>query len=90
MLNIRQVTQVAFQPGGAAAVYVLNSIEPDKEKKEEYNYINRLALVQLSQPGNPRMLTGKEGASQPAWSPDGQQLAFVRAVDGKPQIGSIA
>lgn len=86
MLNIRQVTQVAFQPGGAAAVYVLNSIEPDKEKKEEYNYLNRLALVQLSQPGNPRMLTGKEGASQPAWSPDGQQLAFVRAVDGKPQI----
>ena len=41
MLNIRQVTQVAFQPGGAAAVYVLNSIEPDKEKKEEYNYIQK-------------------------------------------------
>ena len=86
MLNIRQVTQVAFQPGGESAVYVLNSIEPDKEKKDEYVYINRLALIQLKQPGNQRMLTGKEGASQPAWSPDGQQLAFVRAVEGKPQI----
>ncbi len=86
MLNIRQVTQVAFQPGGESAVYVLNSIEPDKEKKEEYVYLNRLALIQLKQPGNQRMLTGKEGASQPAWSPDGQQLAFVRAVEGKPQI----
>ena len=86
MLNIRQVTQVAFQPGGESAVYVLNSIEPDKEKKEEYVYLNRLALIQLKQPGNQRMLTGKEGAAQPAWSPDGQQLAFVRAVEGKPQI----
>lgn len=86
MLNIRQVTQVAFQPGGESAVYVLNSIEPDKEKKDEYVYLNRLALIQLKQPGNQRMLTGKEGASQPAWSPDGQQLAFVRAVEGKPQI----
>lgn len=86
MLNIRQVTQVALHPGGEMAVYVLNSIEPDKDKKEEYNYINRLALVSLNQPDNHRMLTGKEGASQPAWSPDGQQLAFVRAVEGKPQI----
>ena len=35
----------------------------------------------------PRQLTfSKEGASQPAWSPDGKQLAFVRTVDGRPQI----
>ena len=35
----------------------------------------------------PRQLTfSKEGASQPAWSPDGKQLAFARAGDGKSQI----
>ena len=86
LLNIQQVTQVAIRPGGEMAVYVLNSIEPDREKKDEYNYLNRLVLVSLNQPGNPRILTGKEGAAQPAWSPDGKQLAFVRTVDGKPQL----
>ena len=86
MLNIQQVTQVAIRPGGEMAVYVQNSIEPDREKKDEYNYLNRLVLVSLNQPGNPRILTGKEGAAQPAWSPDGKQLVFVRTVDGKPQL----
>ena len=35
---------------------------------------------------SPRQLTAKEGSSQAVWSPDGKQIAFVRAVDGKPQI----
>ncbi|MBS1935904.1 MAG: S9 family peptidase, partial [Bacteroidetes bacterium] len=34
----------------------------------------------------PKELTVKESSSQPAWSPDGKKLAFVRAVDGKPQV----
>ena len=38
----------------------------------------------------PRQLTGKESSSQPAFSPDGKQLAFVRLADGKPQIFLIS
>src|SRR5205823_1499205 len=39
----------------------------------------------------PRQLTAaKEGASQPAWSPDGRQLAFVRTVEEKPQVFVMA
>ena len=45
MLNIRQVTQVAIQPGGGSAVYVLNSIEPDKEKKDEQLKFNDVKIT---------------------------------------------
>ena len=34
----------------------------------------------------PSKLPAKESSSQPAFSPDGKQLAFVRLADGKPQI----
>jgi Tol biopolymer transport system component len=35
---------------------------------------------------SPRQLTAKEGSSQAVWNPDGGQIAFVRAVDSKPQV----
>ena len=35
----------------------------------------------------PRQLTrGRSSATSPAWHPDGDLIAFVRTVDGKPQI----
>jgi dipeptidyl aminopeptidase/acylaminoacyl peptidase len=37
--------------------------------------------------GAPVQLTyGKENSTSTAWSPDGKRLAFVRSVDGKPQV----
>ena len=86
MLNVKQVTQLVCHPSGDMAVYVLNSIEPDKVNKGEYSYVNQLVLVSLVPPYEHRTLTGKEGASQPAFSPDGKQLVFVRPAEGKPQL----
>lgn len=86
MLNVKQVTQLISHPSGEMAVYVLNSIEPDKDNKGEYKYVNQLVMVSLLPPYQHRVLTGKEGASQPAFSPDGKQLVFVRPTEGKPQL----
>ena len=86
MLNVKQVTQLVTHPSGEMAVYVLNSIEADKDNKGEYKYLNQLVLLSLIAPYTHRVLTGKEGAAQPAFSPDGKQLVFVRPVDGKPQL----
>ena len=86
MLNVKLVTQLVSHPSGEMAVYVLNSIEPDKVNKGEYTYLNQLVLVSLVPPYQHRTLTGKEGASQPAFSADGKQLVFVRPVEGKPQL----
>ena len=81
MLNVKQVTQLVTHPSGEMAVYVLNSIEADKDNKGEYKYLNQLVLLSLNAPYTHRVLTGKEGAAQPAFSPDGKQLVFVRPVD---------
>lgn len=86
MLQIKQVTQLVAHPSGDMAVYVLNSIEADRDNKGEYKYLNQLVLLSLNPPYTHRVLTGKEGAAQPAFSPDGKQLVFVRPVEGKPQL----
>ena len=62
---------------------MVTAIEP---KGEEFNYINQLWLSDLSGKSQPVQLTSKENAGQPAWSPDGKQIAFVRNVENKQQI----
>jgi dipeptidyl aminopeptidase/acylaminoacyl peptidase len=88
MLKIKTISSVTLTEDGNTAAFVVTSIEPESDTaKWEYKYISQLWIVSTAVGGVPRQLTfSKDGASQPAWSPDGKQLAFVRNVDGKPQI----
>ncbi|ULQ55507.1 S9 family peptidase [Flavihumibacter rivuli] len=87
MLRIKQPGNVQLSPDGASAFFTLTSIEPEADKKWEYQYQTQLWTVPTDGSAAPRQLTAaKEGAAQPALSPDGSQLAFVRQVDGRPQI----
>ncbi|SEG97288.1 Dipeptidyl aminopeptidase/acylaminoacyl peptidase [Nonomuraea solani] len=65
-----------LRPDGGAVAYTLTT--PDRDTDE-----NRTEIW-LAAPGSPprRLATG----SAARWSPDGRTLAFVRPVDGKPQI----
>lgn len=86
MLQMKQMSGLSLSPDGSKAVFVLNSIEQEGDSKWEFRYTNQLYLVASDGSSTPKALTNKESAGQPSWSPDGKQLAFVRSIEGKPQI----
>jgi dipeptidyl aminopeptidase/acylaminoacyl peptidase len=87
MLKIKSIGSVTLSADGSKAAFTVTAIENDAENKLDYKYVTQIWMVLTDGVSAPRQLTTtKENASQPVWSPDGKQLAFVRAVDGKGQI----
>ncbi|QFG68451.1 serine hydrolase [Ornithinimicrobium pratense] len=72
--------QPAIAPDGGRVVYVRTSVlrEEDRPHSE---------LWEVGTDGSsPRRLTSGPADSSPVFSPDGSQVAFLRAADGPPQI----
>lgn len=87
MLKIKTAGNISLTKDGSKAAFTVTSIIPDDTNKSDYKYQTQIFIVAAAGSSVPRQLTySKEGASQPAWSPDGSQLVFVRTVDEKPQI----
>ncbi|HET9747597.1 MAG TPA: S9 family peptidase [Chitinophagaceae bacterium] len=88
MLKIKTISSVTLTEDGRKAALVVTSIEPESDSaKWEYKYTTQLWMISTESGAIPVQLTfSKEGASQPAWNPDGTRLAFVRTVEGRPQI----
>lgn len=87
LLKIKQVGGITLTRDGRKAAFTVLSVEPDEKNKADYKNVSQLYQIGTEAGAQPRQLTSsKEGAAQPAWSPDGRQLAFVRTVDEKPQV----
>ncbi len=91
LLKIKQVGSITLTRDGRKAAFTVLGVEPDEKNKADYKNVSQLYQIGTEAGAAPRQLTSsKEGASQPAWSPNGQQLAFVRTVDEKPQVFVLA
>jgi dipeptidyl aminopeptidase/acylaminoacyl peptidase len=86
MLNIQSIANTTLSRDGSKAAFTVTSIEPDGDSKLDYKYVTQIWVVPADGSSPARQLTTKENASQPAFSPDGKQLAFVRLADNKPQV----
>ncbi|MFI6603411.1 S9 family peptidase [Nonomuraea sp. NPDC050536] len=65
-----------LRPDGGAVAYTLTTADRDSDEN--------VTEIWLAAPGTEPRRLAKGGA--PRWSPDGGTLAFLRPVDGKPQI----
>jgi dipeptidyl aminopeptidase/acylaminoacyl peptidase len=90
MLKIKSIGGVSLNKDASMAVFTVTSIEPEGESKTEYKYVNQVWLTSTAPGSTPKQMTSKENATQPTFSPDGKQVAFVRTVDGKAQIFLLA
>ena len=86
LLKIRSISGVDLSEDGKKAIFNVTSIEPETGSGKEYRYENQVWMVSLEGNGRPRQLTAKENSSQAVLSPDGNSIAFVRNVDGRPQV----
>jgi len=76
-----------ISPDGRSVVLVQTSVAPEHD-----GYQTALYLLDLTTAGAaPVLLTPGTHDGSPRWSPDGKQIAFVRAVekDGKPTPGQL-
>ncbi len=87
LLEVRNAGNVTLSNDGKKLAYTVTSIVSDEKTGGEYKYQTQIWIGQTGGSMPQQQFTqAAEGAGQPAFSPDGLQLAFVRAVEGVPQI----
>ena len=87
LLRVQQISDVTISPDGRTAAYVVTSIVETPEGERPYAYRRQLYSVPANGRSAPMILTRSEAPStQPAWHPDSDRIAFVRPVNGTPQV----
>ncbi len=83
--KIVRVADPEISPDGKTIALVVS-----RTNFEEDRYDPELVLIDVATRAQQVMTHDRRGLSQPRWSPDGSRLAFLAAVEGKPQIFVMA
>jgi dipeptidyl aminopeptidase/acylaminoacyl peptidase len=87
LLKVKTVNNVTLNKAGTKVAFTVTSIEADPASELDYKYRSQIYSASTTSTADPiQLTTSKEGATKPAWSPDGKQLAFTRSVEDKSQI----
>jgi dipeptidyl aminopeptidase/acylaminoacyl peptidase len=87
LLKIKNVNNITSSTDGKKAAFTVTSIESDENSSLDYTYRTQIYSWAKENPNTVKQVTSdKNGASRPAWSPDGKKLAFSRFVKDKMQI----
>ena len=85
LLRLRTIQDVVLSPNGRYAAYTVRRVV--RSDPGAPTYTTQLYVAPANGRGAPQLLTRPpHRAAQPAWHPDGGLIAFVRPVDGTPQI----
>ena len=80
LFRLKLVSQARISPDGRRVAFVVTQADGPS------NLYDTDIWVVASKGAAPRQLTYDGLSRAPAWSPDGARLAYVRNVDGKPQV----
>jgi len=85
LLKIATTSQIQISPDGSKAIITV--VRKSVKNESNYYYTRHLYLLDLIGKNEPTQLTfGDKNDNQPQWSPDGKQIAFVRADGDKSQV----
>lgn len=85
LMKIATTSQLQISPDGNKAAVVV--VRKAVRNENDYYYTRHLYILDLAGKSEPRQLTfGDRNDTQPQWSPDGRQIAFVRADGDKSQV----
>ncbi len=87
LFSFKWIGDTQLSLDGTQAVFVETTVNAKRE-----GYDTALYLLDVTRPNaQPRRLTNGPHDTQPRWSPNGKQIAFIRAVEkeGKPEPGQV-
>ena len=87
MLKIKIVGKMTLTQNGRRAAFTVTAIEADENNILNYKYGTQIFTTGTFNNSVPiQLTTTKDGASRPAWSAEGEQIAFNPFVADKMQI----